>query len=230
MSHGFWLQDDVKSLIREIYLSNRHISASKAREELLERMRSDERRLDEKYGSDYPKVGTVSNYLKKLRDRDAARSEESKAIDKPWSVGSLAKHPIPADVLPLVLSVYTRTAIEGDYLTIREALWISRIYKALEVCHRNQLARLADPRKTRDTQLGIQLGDIPENYQEVQFEELLLDYAYQYAQHELESELEGEEFVSPGELDLHLQVNAFEYYGERRIDAEYAREVDNEQH
>lgn len=93
-----------------------------------------------------PKLSTLMSKISKARQ--APISE----LDAPWSLASLIEHPIPPDVLPVVLKVFKmrmreRERIlrerermlrvekgslgEGDFtgneLTIREALWVSRL-------------------------------------------------------------------------------------------------------
>lgn len=217
MSHGLWLQDDVKGLIKEIFLANRHISAPKAREELLKRMKA--KGLDYTYGSDYPRISTVANQLRKLRDQDAARTDGSKALDEPWSFGSLAQHPIPPEAMSVLVSIYWRSLGEDDHITIREALWIARLCEVVRFGYQRQMAMFADP-DSKNTRLAIRYGTIPENYRDIKFEDVLLDWGYVYAQHELWSELDEEEFDS-NELDGYIAGHTFEYYGERRRDAIY---------
>jgi len=62
--------------------------------------------------------------------------------DRPWSVASLPNFPISPDALPYVLSVWGHAKTEGRPLTIREALWAGRLYRALESTHRNDLPAL----------------------------------------------------------------------------------------
>lgn len=51
---------------------------------------------------------------------------------EPWSLGSTAKYPIPSEALPTVVAVYKKRLAENDVLTIREALWIGRLYGVIE--------------------------------------------------------------------------------------------------
>lgn len=62
------------------------------------------------------------------------------SLDVPWSVGSLAQHPIPPEALPVVLQAYvledtwgtptaTSYGVRRGTLTVREALWVARIYQ-----------------------------------------------------------------------------------------------------
>ena len=59
-------------------------------------------------------------------------SETSWSLDEPWSVGCLAKYDIPSEALPSVMSAYKKRLAENDVLTIREALWIGRLYGVID--------------------------------------------------------------------------------------------------
>ncbi len=49
--------------------------------------------------------------------------------DEPWSLSTLETIPISGDALPVVLKEYKRLNLAGQTLTIRQAKWISRLYK-----------------------------------------------------------------------------------------------------
>lgn len=221
MAKGPYLTPKVNDLIAEIYRKDRQIKAPKARELLLKRMKAEG--LDEIFGPNFPGVSTVSNKLKEYRDKDEARSPESKELDKPWTIGSLAKYPIPPEALPLVISTYEKCLLEAfseDWkVSIREALWIGRLYKILEIYH----ARHVIPfRNAEEEALVLKLGHRPEGYQGTKLEDVILDWAYTYAGYEELSEIEGEPLFDSGELDGYLMSNVFDYYGERRADAIYS--------
>jgi hypothetical protein len=48
--------------------------------------------------------------------------------DKPWSLATLDKHPIPPEAIPAVLACWKRRVQAGAVLTMREAKWVSRLY------------------------------------------------------------------------------------------------------
>ena len=60
------------------------------------------------------------------------RSIPKVPFDELWSLGSLARHPIPPDAMPIVMSIYKKTLAGNDELTIRQAQWIARLYKILD--------------------------------------------------------------------------------------------------
>jgi len=204
-------------LIGDIYRKNRNLGPTKAREELLKRMK--EKGLDKNYGPDYPSVSSVSLQLKKCKENDDKRTPESKELDKPWSIGSLSKYPIPPEAIPLVSSIYEKCLIAGLstewLLSIREALWIGRLYKILEIYHSRHIL----PRSSAEEEaLLIKLGHLPKAYQKIKLEDLILDWAYAYSGWEELSEINGESLFNSDEIDGELMNSIFSYYGERRRD------------
>ena len=62
-----------------------------------------------------------------------ARNHPKSPLDEPWSLGCLAEYDIPPDALPIVMLIYeNRLAEEEQHFTIREALWIARLYKVID--------------------------------------------------------------------------------------------------
>jgi len=51
--------------------------------------------------------------------------------DKPWSMATIDKYPIPPQAIPAVLSCWKRCIQNNAVLTIREAKWVSRLYALL---------------------------------------------------------------------------------------------------
>lgn len=61
------------------------------------------------------------------------RNHPKSPLDEVWSVGCLAQYDIPPEVLPAVLQFYEkRLREEEQHFTIREALWIGRLYKVID--------------------------------------------------------------------------------------------------
>jgi len=128
MAKGAYLTPRIKKLVAKIYLENhRQIGPTKAREELLEKMRGEG--LDKIFGPDFPGVSSVSKLLKEYDERYEGQSPELKELDKPWSTISMSKYPIPPEALPAVLQlwVWTRENLDIEF-TIREAQWVARLY------------------------------------------------------------------------------------------------------
>jgi hypothetical protein len=94
--------------------------------------------LHEIFGRDYPCVSTVSKELTDRRNKDAARSSESKGLDAEWTIQSLSKYPIHPDALPAVLEVWFFVQnFKSEYkqmpsMTIRQAQWAARLYRVIQ--------------------------------------------------------------------------------------------------
>lgn len=218
MGKGPNITPEISSLIASIYLKDKTIGPTEARKELLKKMK--ERGLDRNFGPNYPNVSTVSVYLKKFRKTDEERPLESRRLDKLWSLGSLVEYPMSCEALPTVMSIREKCAIQGgDYdLTIREALWIGRLHKIIELYQPRHIP--PDVRHILmsgkwENQDAWPISKIPPK---LLTEDLVLDCAYYYAKMELLSEIEGESFDS-GELDTAVMDDIYEFYGERRRDA-----------
>lgn len=97
-------------------------------------------------------VPTEETLLKKISD---ARSQDSNPLDEYWSIGSIAKYNIPTDALWDVIGIYAKSLVKesdqlaaspdiweanynnnlqslGEYLSIRVALWISRLHTIIK--------------------------------------------------------------------------------------------------
>jgi hypothetical protein len=48
--------------------------------------------------------------------------------DKPWSMATIDKYPVPPQAIPAVLACWKRCVQNDTVLTIREAKWVSRLY------------------------------------------------------------------------------------------------------
>jgi|GEM_PF-3252012 len=113
----------------------------------------------------------IPSYDNLVKIISSARNHHS-PLDEPWSLSCLAKkeYPIPSEALPTVMEVYRKRLAENDVLTIREALWIGRLYGVIEP------------------------------------KDLVYDWAFRYAIHEIISE-ESEKPFKSRELDLEMIRN-----------------------
>lgn len=173
------------------------------------------RHLIEEMGEIVPSEETIIKLISQFRNNPES------PIDGIWSLGSLSEYPIPTDALPMVMSIWDRRIIQGDtdeYLTIREALWVARLYKLIELYKPRHI-----PPDVRDAlfKYMIKTGEEPNSWpvselaREITVESLVDDYVAAYAGFEQLDEMEGEPFDS-SELDVHISSNVYEYWGERR--------------
>jgi hypothetical protein len=242
MAKGAYLTPDIKHLIGDIYLENRSLGPTKTREELLKRMK--EKGLDKNFGPDYPSVSSVSLQLKKYKENDDERTPESKGLDKPWTFASLAEYPIAPEAIPIVISIYDKCwyetcligcDMEDWLLTVREALWIGRLHKIIELYkprhvlpdvrdaiidiifnatneEREMLNELKAKNKATNHELASLFGL---KGKEIPIEDIVLEWASTYSDYEELSEIEGEPFDS-SELDNNMVGDVYEYWGDRR--------------
>ena len=83
-------------------------------------------------GDDSPGLSTIQKCLAKIRERyDLQRIQP---LSQMWSISTLPEYPIEPEALPIVLKAYRCHAEQGAPLTIREAQWISRLYKCDKEC------------------------------------------------------------------------------------------------
>ena len=132
MAHGIFVDDNIKNLIAEVYIQNRKWPAHKIRTGVITRLHTDDRFQNYIDDPDWPRLSRIQKELHNLKEGDEKRSAESKALDKPWSVLNIAKHPIPPKILPVVLEAWGRELLRDDPLTVREALWVARLYYVLK--------------------------------------------------------------------------------------------------
>jgi hypothetical protein len=80
-----------------------------------------------------PGVSAVQKFIARLRNLE---------LDRPFSLGTLVKYPIPPEVLPVVLRVWAKRLEEAKpdkdgfsfqmTFTIRDALWVARLAKLFD--------------------------------------------------------------------------------------------------
>lgn len=83
-----------------------------------------EKKLDEK-GHDVPQLEVLERKISYFRNH-----EVKSPLDKPWNIFTLSTHPIPPEAVPLVMAI-ARNKMGVTYrhkLTIREAVWIGKLY------------------------------------------------------------------------------------------------------
>jgi hypothetical protein len=127
------ITSEVKRVITKIYFEHPDWRAKEIRDEVETQLH--EQNLHFKPG--WPGLSAVQKELTTIRKRESERPSELDELDKPWSVGSLNKHPIPPESLPAVMRVYYAERLDQrtfeylkkaqNLLTIRQALWIARL-------------------------------------------------------------------------------------------------------
>lgn len=81
-------------------------------------------KLEQKLGDKSPSLDTLEKLI------SSARNHPPSILDNPWSIGTSSKYDISAYVFPLLVDI--RKVLGKEYPTIRESLWISRLYPILK--------------------------------------------------------------------------------------------------
>lgn len=121
-------------LITKVYFEHSLWGAPKVHKEVFARLHDENDLYYEPYLDDpnWPRENTVYQHLKKIREKDEARSSESKELDRLWSVVALAYYDIPPEATADLLDVWKYCLAIGHTFTIREAKWVARIRTAIQ--------------------------------------------------------------------------------------------------
>jgi hypothetical protein len=154
---------------------------------LLKRLR--EKELNKFYGAsdDWPGVSAISLWLKDYRRIYENRLPELKNLDRPWQILDIAQYPIPSEILPTVLEAWGRKLAEDDPITIREALWIARLYYVFKEA-RIDLVKMLPLQRVYPEEYDYK-GD-----SKALLIDILTSFATAYARHELALSLSGKHF------------------------------------
>ncbi len=126
MAKGAKIKDEVRRLIAGVYLEHSEWRAKEIQKEVNIRLRRQNPRVQ----SNWPGLSAIQKELVKLRGKLAQAPDPR---DAQWSVGCLAQYDVPPEALPVVLSIYEERLRTEEYsFTIREALWIGRLYKVID--------------------------------------------------------------------------------------------------
>lgn len=133
------LTDDLKLLIAQIQMwRKKKLKAPVIQKLIRERLKKHVRNrvateglrwsedlIEEEVENLLPGLNTIRTYLNEI-DIDQHRP-----IDSPWHMGTLKEHPLLIEAIPVVLSVLNSPEISYT-VTIRQALWISRLYTVVK--------------------------------------------------------------------------------------------------
>jgi len=129
MARGIVINKNVEALIADVHFKHPYYGATKIRREVLKRLHdpNDQFYYQEYDDPDWPRVSAVQKKLSDIIQNEEKKPPNLKELDKPFSLGALVKHPILPETLPVVMRVWAQYLKQGDTLTIREALWFSRL-------------------------------------------------------------------------------------------------------
>ena len=125
------LLKEVRQVITEVYLKHPNWKTRKIHEEVVRQVQQRIQWAE----PGWPGLSVVQKELAKIRKRDDTRPLESKKLDNPWTLGSLAEYEIPQESLPLVMSIYEKLfrANKESEFTIRRVLWMARLQTLFEM-------------------------------------------------------------------------------------------------
>lgn len=118
------ITNEVRQVITETYLKHSDWIAKEIRDGVEARLHEQNPRS--KRG--WPGLSSIQKELSKIRMLENQRPTELKELDNRWSIGTLKNFPIPAGALSKVLGVKWLRRDGAVPLTIREAMWIGRLY------------------------------------------------------------------------------------------------------
>ncbi|MFC1968608.1 hypothetical protein ACFLVX_04395 [Chloroflexota bacterium] len=125
MAKGPLVTDAVEATIAEVYQKHPKWKAPEIRFEVNYLLRQKNPKLP----AAWPGLSTVQKVLATIRRKE--KEPLPNPLDKPWSIGTLVKHPIPPEALPTVLEVWAKFRKSEIFFSVRVALWFSRLSSVL---------------------------------------------------------------------------------------------------
>jgi hypothetical protein len=125
MPRGPKIDKNIERLIILVHEANPNLTAKEVQDGLW-KTKEWEMIPAKNFPENWPGVDAIQKLIKEARDRKIKTGPDIK--DRPWSLVSLNKYPVPSEALPFILKVWARSIGENDPLTINQALWVSRIY------------------------------------------------------------------------------------------------------
>jgi len=116
----------VKEIVAEIYTKAQEEDPGITAKEVMDKVHKFLHQYGKQLRPGWPGLSAVQKILAKIRRNESAVPPDPE--DSPWSILDIAKYPIPPEVLPVVLRAWRREIDNNKRLTIREALWIARLY------------------------------------------------------------------------------------------------------
>jgi hypothetical protein len=87
------------------------------------------KRDDPRYDMSLPSLRKTQEILSEARTKYKDLPPHEAQYQKPWSLATLDNYPLPPESLNAVVHVWRYALMNGETLTIRQAKWISRVYK-----------------------------------------------------------------------------------------------------
>ncbi len=158
--------------------------------------------LIRRWGEPVPSRETLEKIISEIRNSDDDQ-------DRPWSLVSLPLYPVLPEAVPYVLRVWARAIEKDNPITIREALWVARLYSIFEANAIGNLEKTYKKGEIGATQyqakFNLTLNDIDSI-------DSLLDFAQVYAVNEKILNRE-DDYPNTKEEILSYWLNDAEAYG-----------------
>ena len=123
-----WIGDEEELQICHYTLEFRDMKRTKLAEKIQAEVR---------WPGNPPKIEVLERKISRYRKQVIDYPE-----DKPWSMATLDKYPIPPEAIPAVLACWKQRVRSRSILTIREAKWVSRLYALMaDEVHQNFIWR-----------------------------------------------------------------------------------------
>lgn len=131
MALGDIIRDDVKQLIATVWWTHLR-DGWVAKEIQAEVAKQVQDKWPGRYRPGWPGLRAVQNKIGEIREE--YKKMQASGLDDLWHLGTLARYPMPSEAIPVILAINYSISM-GDFgiffskpLTIRQAVWISRLY------------------------------------------------------------------------------------------------------
>ncbi len=95
-----------------------------------------------------PSKSWIRDYITEVLTPNIKEIRDS-GLDEEWHLGTLIKHPIPAEAIPYILEIEDWREVQPgrglthNKITIRQALWIGRLFAVARTIKKDRVGRLA---------------------------------------------------------------------------------------
>ena len=140
MARGPLITDEILILAIKLYEEHPKWTNKKIRNVIWATVHERDEALPEhkRMPKNWPSEHAINRILPEIKREVERRKTEPNPHDKPWTIQSIAKYPIPPESLPSVLETWFfvqdfKSALKSDAhgpspLSIRQAQWVARLY------------------------------------------------------------------------------------------------------
>ena len=128
MPQGPVITDEVKMLITKLHKEHPKWTNNEIRNMVLSTVQKDNKSLPKGWPSKF----AIDRIMPGVRERVRLAKLNLDPRDRPWTIQSVIRYPIPSEALPAVLQVWFFAQDNGHTVTIRHAQWAARLYAAIK--------------------------------------------------------------------------------------------------